>query len=66
MPFRIKQSHKFTEQFPKGGKSSKKDVLSEDYKLLYDLGNNQSKMKPKKRTGGNYIRSVNSAQADFY
>jgi hypothetical protein len=61
MSFRIKSSHKFTEMFPKS-----QAAPSEDY-LLFDIDNKTS-AKPiaKPRTGGNYIRSTNSAQADFY
>lgn len=61
MSFRIKSSHKFTEMFPKS-----QPVPAEDY-LLFDIDNKAVKPAANKpRTGGNYIRSTNSAQADFY
>jgi len=76
MSFRINKSHKFADQFPNGKDGNKSssfsDLLtSEDY-LLFNLGENSSRgnssvgvaAKPKK--GGNSIRPVNSAQADYY
>jgi hypothetical protein len=75
MSFSIKKSHKFTDQFPNGKdsqKSNMSDILSEEDYLLFNLGDKPSgkaaaraaPAKPKK--GGNCIRQVNSAQADYY
>lgn len=74
MSFRIKKSHKFADQFPnKDAKtSSASDLLTEEDYLLFNLGDKPAgnkigraaPAKPKK--GGNCIRQVNSAQADYY
>ncbi len=76
MSFSIKKSHKFTEQFPnakESNRSSTNDLLSTDDYLLFNLGENPSSgggfaqaAPAKAKKGGNYIRPVNSAQADYY
>ena len=74
MSFRIQKSHKFADQHPSGKEStnSTSDLLtSEDY-LLFNLGDKPSGgaksggQVAKTRKGGQYIRPVNSAQADYY
>jgi hypothetical protein len=78
MSFRIKKSHKFTDQFPNGQDSSKNssfsDLLSSEDYLFLNLGDKPSssgrgaamRAPVKAKKGGNSIHPINSAQADYY
>ncbi len=68
MSFRIQKSHKFTDQFPASKDTNDDDLLSEDYNILFGISSTRpsSTDSVKSRIGGNYIRSVNAAQADYY
>lgn len=70
MSFRIQKSHKFADQFPNDSKKSNADTIltSDDY-LLFDLDTKPTSgasARAVAHKGGNYIRPVNSAQADYY
>lgn len=73
MSFSIKKSHKFTEQFstPSNTKKPGSDFLSnEDYDLFNVDGSGSSNTlagkTPVTKKGGNSIKPIPEARADFY
>jgi hypothetical protein len=75
MSFKINTAHKLAERYSKPSTSKKapsSDLLSSEDYLLFNLPENSAggvaaaAAPPKPRKGGNYIRPINGAQADYY
>jgi len=76
MSFKINTAHKLAERYSKPSTAKKapsSDLLSSEDYLLFNLPENSAggsaaaaAAPPKPRKGGNYIRPINGAQADYY